>query len=501
MKKHIQRLRKGGAVLALGLSVAVLSGCEGLMDVELPAQLTDEVLTDPGNAQIIVNSFIAQFEAGWNTQTYQNFGREAGGEVHLCGPCGVSDFQTGSPSFTAHSRSMRFARDLHAKLSTEWTVQQVPQRARFMALASLYQGMVLASFGSHLCEVTLAGGPKQTAAETLTQAETMLNRALTEITAAGDFAVQNNIASSARTFANGLLAQTRYMQGNLSGAAQAAALVPQGFFAYSTREAGPDRRNTAWYEGTSGAYMELYDPVSSDACVGAGQCTAGWWQSPLPNPATGQPWGAFIPFTGWTNLGIQADGRAVSDTGIPVRTAAGPSPWNNSIGVVAGATPDTRVRGFIASITGKGGNGMIPQKYSDEGSDIPLVSWKEMVLIRAEAAGGQAAIDLVNTLRTADNLPRVTYADPANQTQIRYMILEEKRRSTFLEGRYVYTMLRNPDVSWFPRAAGGTRYKKRNLQGGVRWIMTNSEYNDNTNLTLSDRATGCGNVEKPVGNL
>ena len=29
----------------------------------------------------------------------------------------------------------------------------------------------------------------------------------------------------------------------------------------------------------------------------------------------------------------------------------------------------------------------------------------------------------------------------------------------------------------------------------------NAEYQDNDNLTLSDRATGCGNVEKPVGNL
>ena len=139
MKKLIRRWRKGGAVLALGLSVAVLSGCEGLMDVELPAQLTDAVLTDPGNAGTLVNTFITHFESGWNSQAYENFGREAGGEVHLCGPCGVSDFQTPSPSFAAHSKSMRFARDLYEKLNKEWTVQQVPQRARYMALASLYQ--------------------------------------------------------------------------------------------------------------------------------------------------------------------------------------------------------------------------------------------------------------------------------------------------------------------------------------------------------------------------
>ena len=118
----------------------------------------------------LVNSFITHFERGWNSQAYQNFGREAGGEVHLCGPCSVSDFQTTSPSFEAHSVSLRFSRDLWGKLNTEWDAREVPQRAHFMALSSLYEGAVLSSFGSHLCEVALNGGPKQTAAQTLDQA-------------------------------------------------------------------------------------------------------------------------------------------------------------------------------------------------------------------------------------------------------------------------------------------------------------------------------------------
>jgi hypothetical protein len=246
--------------------------------------------------------------------------------------------------------------------------------------------------------------------------------------------------------------------------------------------------------------MEMYDPISSEAgCGGGTLCDSGWWQSPLPNPATGQPWGDIIPFTGFTNLGILADGRAVRDDGVPIRTAAGPSPWNNSIGVTAGASADTRVRGITASITGKGGDGVLPNRYAGEADDLPIVNWKEMVLIRAEAAGGQTAIDLVNQIRTADNLPQVTYLTGASSAQqIRYMILEEKRRSLFEEGRYMYTMLKNPDVSWFPRGAGGTRYKKRNLQGGVRWLMGAGEYQDNKNLTLADRGTGCGNVERPI---
>jgi dihydroorotate dehydrogenase (NAD+) catalytic subunit len=58
MMKQLQRWRRG-AVLALGLSVSVLAGCSDLMDVNLPAQLTDDVLTSPGNATILVNTFIA----------------------------------------------------------------------------------------------------------------------------------------------------------------------------------------------------------------------------------------------------------------------------------------------------------------------------------------------------------------------------------------------------------------------------------------------------------
>jgi hypothetical protein len=114
----------------------------------------------------------------------------------------------------------------------------------------------------------------------------------------------------------------------------------------------------------------------------------------------------------------------VRDDGVPIRTRAG---WHNAHGVTTGAVADTRVTHRTATIQGKPtGQGEVATKYTEEGSDIRLVNWKEMVLIRAEIAGGQAAIDLVNTLRTADNLPRVTYANPSDAKQIKYMIFEER---------------------------------------------------------------------------
>jgi hypothetical protein len=124
-----------------------------------------------------------------------------------------------------------------------------------------------------------------------------------------------------------------------------------------------------------------------------------------------------------------------------------------------------------------------------------------MWLIRAEIEGGQKAIDLVNALRVADNLPRVTYADPANAQQIRYMIIEERRRALFIEGRYYFTKLQNLDLLWFPRNQGnnpGGGGGNSQFMGGIRFVMPQSEFQLNPNLSLDDQATGCDAHQRPI---
>jgi hypothetical protein len=123
-----------------------------------------------------------------------------------------------------------------------------------------------------------------------------------------------------------------------------------------------------------------------------------------------------------------------------------------------------------------------------------------MVLIRAEAAGGQGAIDLVNTLRTADNLPRITYLTGATATplQIKQMLLEERRRALYVEGRYLFGKFKNLDLTWFPRSVGQSRDAGHAFTGGVRWLMPDNEFQLNTNLGLDKRATGCAQHERPV---
>ena len=123
--------------------------------------------------------------------------------------------------------------------------------------------------------------------------------------------------------AYGLRAQLRWMAGDRAGALADAERVPKGFVALVKREPGV-RQNTAYFEGTFSRRTALLEV--NDTWTGT-------------NPVTGQPWPSPIPFTGWWDLGILPDGRAVRDDGLPIRTA-GPhrTPIEDT------AIPDTRVK-------------------------------------------------------------------------------------------------------------------------------------------------------------
>ena len=103
-----------------------------------------------------------------------------------------------------------------------------------------------------------------------------------------------------------------------------------------------------------------------------------------------------------------------------------------------------------------------------------------------------------NQLRAFDNLPLITYADPANQQQIRYMLIEERRRVLYIEGRFYFTKLKNLDLLWFPRAEGVTATRRTTYQGAVRLLIPLVEFDLNPNLSRADRATGCPQHERPV---
>jgi hypothetical protein len=394
-----------------------------------------------------------------------------------------------APEFEGFLRSRATAAGLHERLGT-WTVAQVPQRARYLAITSIYEGATYAWMAATLCEGAVANGKMLTQAEMYALADQTLTRAITEITAAGDFAMPFGIATSALNMTYGLRAQNAWMQGDLAKARADAERIPQGFVAYITREATSTRRNLPYYNGPRARFASLQGVVD-------------WWQSSLrqANPATGQKWPAVIPFTGYTELGILPDGRAVRDDGLPIRMAgSGTIEQKYRTPIESTAVPDTRVPFIIGIVGGKSTPSYIATKFNtSEAQFIPLVNWQEMVLIRAEAVGGQGAIDLVNTLRTAANLPRVTYLTAGDTEGIRRMIIEERRRALMLEGRYYYTKLKNLDLLWFPRNQGTMPTAGQPYSGGVRLAMPSGEYQLNPNiLDLNKRGTGCDAKSAPI---
>jgi hypothetical protein len=458
------------------LSLGSASGCDDLLEVDLPAQLTDAALADPRGAQTLINSVIGNYENGHNTYVWGAYGREEGGESRSTTGQEVARYPVAAGWFDNLSISRTFAVDLHERLEG-WTEAQVPNRKRFLAITSLYAGAALTVMASALCEVTVDGGELLTPAQTTALAEQRLTQALSEIVSAGDFALPYGIASSAATMAYGVRAQLRWMARDKAGALADAQRVPKGFAAWVKREPGA-RLNEAYYSGTSTRRIALLDVY--DTWTGT-------------NPVTGQPWPNPLPFTGWWDLGILPDGRAVREDGLPIRTA-GPyrTPVENT------AVRDTRVKTVFGPIQASGEQAYVNARYSSEGDDIPLVNWKEMWLIRAELEGGQTAINLVNELRAADGLPLVTYANPANATQIKYMVFEERRRALFVEGRFFLTKLQNTDILWFPRAQGFSPKARWVLDGGVRYTMPDNEYILNPNLGLAKRGSGCAQHERPI---
>src|SRR5687767_11454919 len=83
------RGRRWGVALTLGLSVGALSGCDDLLQVDLPAQLTDAALEDPNGAVTLRNSIIGGFEQAFDLLVWEWYAREDGGGTVL-GSSGIT---------------------------------------------------------------------------------------------------------------------------------------------------------------------------------------------------------------------------------------------------------------------------------------------------------------------------------------------------------------------------------------------------------------------------
>jgi hypothetical protein len=544
--------RKAARTLVLGVSVGALGACDSLLEVELPHILTDDAITQVTSAQIQVNSIQALFECGMSAFSWTAMGHEdifesvagVAGAAHVF----ATDPATGACDGTQSSRNWfdqvmgarQMASTDPAKLGNYggtatvagvydqltdggWIPLLPGVGERLAAITSIYMAASLAHFGQFYCEGALDQSQMITAPQFLALAEDWItNRALGHITAAGNFAMPNAAATGTTNATNtalALRAQIRLGAGDLAGAnADAVAVLGSNatFVFSATRESGSQRRNKVYDSGTAGS------PFSGMLGVNT------FWNGPSrnPNPATGQTWPTTIPFTGYIFLGIQPDGRTLEADNTPVRWAAElrtPAPANLPVSLANGSVQDPRVPHVFKSIQGPAPR-EVPTEYSAVENDIPLVSWRELTLIRArfenEVNNNQgAAIALINGMRagaagctpvSATCVPDISGAlltaltngaDDASivgatdQQEMKMVILEEARREFYggEAGRWWQWKIHNTDLMWFPRFEGFTLSAYR-LQGGVRLNWPSDEYLRNPLFPtggLANRGTGC----------
>ncbi|MQA91333.1 MAG: hypothetical protein GEU90_14075 [Gemmatimonas sp.] len=490
---------------ALGLAILVGAvGCDSLLDVELPSSVSGEALDDPGTAQLQLNAIMGQIECGLSAYQYHAAGYEdvfemiAGaygnysqyaeapgslGEDEQCDP-DISNFDWYDPMQIGRAS----ANQLYDRIQNVWTPESVTNREQILAQTALYSAVALETFGGVFCEMTVDGGPLMTPDETLAAAEQWATTALEHIGATGDFELANGITgfddeAGIEEFAHALRGRIRWARGNYAGASADIAMVPEGFTAWISREGRPERRNKVYFfsnPGSGRVLPALNTTFWSDPDAGF----PGFFDPPA---YAGGDWPNPIPFTGYLDLGIAPNGRALTAeaTPYPVTTAA------------TGAVADNRVPIRFQTVAA-GGTVLypVPNKYRSEGDDMPLVSWRELELIMAEIEPA-SAVGRVNNLRALHGLPQVTYG-PATENEIENMIIEERRRELWLEGRYWVTKLQHTDKLWFPRDFGNWNISGIPLNGGVRIAMPESEYILNESLDLSDRGTMCDASQAPI---
>lgn len=438
-----RRWIRAAVVLCFGLSA-----CDGILDVDLPGDITEGDLLRPGMAETMVLSGISQFECSFSTFTAADGDANADAWHRTVGWWGGSAEYRQRPNTTQCATAenaygwyvplqmARFQLEQAYTAFEGWTPEQVPDRDRLMAMAATYIGLSYQMLGEHFCEVTVDVGPLMTPRETLGVGERWFDRAL-QHAGTRDFSFAGT--QSIRQLAHLGRARVRFANGDLQGAREDALLVQPDFIAYATREETEQKR-----------WNQVY----------ANHNINGWFTV----AGVVQHEGRAVPFTGYRNLTIDAQGRSTIG-GYPV---------------IGEGTPDPRVPVRQRSTQTVGGplsESFEQTKYMARGADQILGKWAEAQLILAEIEGGQQAVARINALRDRHGLPHFSSSDPE---EIRLTIIEERRREFYLEGRFWADKIRY-DL-WFPRGVGLTPIVPRAWGPATCVLMPESEYTLNPHL-------------------
>lgn len=391
-------------VLAVGLTAAC--NTSRLLDVTTPSQVPVEVLDQPGNATLMINSMVGDYQcalgaavvveglisgemndaqlgaAQWDyaRRTANTLTNGIYGTSGCVGPQGIGIYL---PLSTA-----RYDADHAITNLKSWTDAQVPNRIGLLAVADLYAGFSYATLGMSMCEAAFDNGPAVNQKGMFALAEQRFTDAITN--------AQASSSDSVKYAAYVGRARVRLFQGNTAGALADAQQVPKGFVMNASNSATSSR-----------LYNRVYNVTKE----------------------TG-----FYSIPSWSQNMVTENGEV-----------------------------DPRSATQLANTRSANNNQTIiytPNKYiAGDAAPMPMARYEEAQLIIAEIQGGVQAVSIINAMRADVGLKPYTGAIDA--ASIKNLVISERQRVLFLEGFRNYDIERfkipfNPAVGANFPVGGGT---------------------------------------------
>lgn len=373
------RNRTPGRALALALVGLVgLTACDSLLDVDLPGQVVAEDLNNPAIAQTLVLSAIADFECA-----FANYA--AGTALYGDEVIGASGWNNITVWDTRDRQSDNSGTN-SCTVGNGYGIYRTLQTARFQGQDAFRR---ITGFGDVADKNSLLAQAKAYAAySTLLLSEAHCRITFAEIDADG-----TTIFGGALTRAEGF--------------ANAEAL-----FTEAIGLASGDILFMA-YGGRARARLNLGNMAGAESDA-------------LQVPA------GFVMNATRSSVNLRRYNHFFDDNQRDNYWAVAPKFRNLDFGGV----PDPRMVAVDAArIAHDGVTDMwYQQKYLSLSQPIPITRWEEAQLIIAEVQGGQAAVDIINTLHDAQSLPDWVPNDVNDAAEILAHIIQERSRELYLEG-------------------------------------------------------------------
>jgi starch-binding outer membrane protein, SusD/RagB family len=412
--------------LAIGFCLTVAASVVSCRDIttltqENPGALSGATLYVPGNAQLIVNGTISDFECAYAryvvgsglfadelsvgiSQT-SNFDYDARrvltNATYGTNNCAATPSAVQQPGIYTPLSTARATADTAAAHLEVWADADVANRAKLLAQSYAYAGYSLILLGESMCSAALNLGPEIQPAQLFAEAKTRFDKAITGATTANDATTLN--------FARVGRARTELDLGgaaNLAAAAADAAPVPATFVANTSPDAvNPRRQNTLF-------------------------------------------------------IAISQSSFSTVDTSF------------RNVLVPGGTTQDPRVAvtDLNRNGTATGSRIFLPGKASTNATPMRIASYAEAQLIIAENAAATGdlagAVTAINNARArTPGVPAYVLPAGATSATVKTQIIEERRREFFVEGHRLGD-LRRYGLPFLPAAGATYQY------GGVYGSQT-----------------------------